>query len=107
MYKGRVKKTDFYFQQLFQELSEHIPYDFRKSFVDRECFYVDKVLKMHDKKSLLVTFRSVDAAASVGLVSSEFTFEHFISRDRCDVVDVWFRVARLSIEEREYCFEEA
>ncbi|GBN13705.1 hypothetical protein AVEN_85597-1 [Araneus ventricosus] len=113
MYKGRIKKTDFYFQKLFQEHFEHIPYVFRKSFVDRECeagSYFDKVLKMHYKKAIVVTFRSVDAAASVGLVSSEFTFEdfqHFISRDRYDVVEVCFRVARLSIEEREYCFEEA
>ncbi|GBN13706.1 hypothetical protein AVEN_85598-1 [Araneus ventricosus] len=56
------------------------------------------------KKAIVVTFRSVDAAASVGLVSSDFTFEdfqHFISRDRWDVVEMFFRVARLSIEERE------
>ncbi|GBM31881.1 hypothetical protein AVEN_183287-1 [Araneus ventricosus] len=83
-----------YFQILFQEFFLRIPCDFRKSFVDRGCkasSYFVHILRLQDIKALETTFRSVDAATRVELVSSDVSLEHFhsfISTDRWDVVEV-------------------
>ncbi|GBN11609.1 hypothetical protein AVEN_222353-1 [Araneus ventricosus] len=107
MYKGKIRKADFYYQTLFEEFFQHIPYNFRKNFVSRQCesgSYLDRTLKMNDVEALRVTFRSVDAATKIELLSSELAFKRFhsfISREKRDVMEVCLREARLSKEDRE------
>ncbi|GBN12135.1 hypothetical protein AVEN_4131-1 [Araneus ventricosus] len=101
------KNSGYYFQKLFPEFFLRIPFEFRKSFVDRQrepFSYFAHILMLEDKEALATTLRCVDDATRAGIVFSDFALDYFrssIPRGRWDVVAVFLREARLSKDDRE------
>ncbi|CAL1285199.1 unnamed protein product [Larinioides sclopetarius] len=102
----KIQNFDYCLPNLYQKFFLRSSSDFRKYFVDRECYYgtfFNELFNIQDTETINLILKIVDPEDRMRLALSKYTFErfyHFISIDQGHVVEMCIRETGLSKEDK-------